>query len=200
MSISVNSIAPPPTVLQQVATAINAVNNETPTRDVVLDPSNLLLGYKTVNKSFGGIFVNGNTTSTVITAASTMYLFQNSGLQLNTLSSNFSLSAGASPALSSRLTYNGSASCPFKISCNVTYLCAGANQQNVACALFQNGVLIPSSKQSSNTVNANFSKSLTMDVIVSMAPNDYVELYLSNTTASNNITCSDVNMTVVSLH
>ena len=176
MSINVNTITPPPTVLQQVATAINAVNNETPTRDVVLDPSNLLLGYKTVNKSFGGIFVNGNTTSTVITAASTMYLFQNSGLQLNTLSSNFSLTAGASPALSSRLTYNGSASCPFKISCNVTYLCAGANTQNVSCALFQNGVLIPSSKQSSNTANANLSKSLTMDVIVSMVTNDYVEL------------------------
>ena len=97
-------------------------------------------------------------------------------MDYNTLSSNFSLTVGASPALSSRLTYNGSTSCPFKISCNVSYLCAGANQQNVACALFQNGVLIPSSKQSSNTVNANFSKSLAMDVIVSMVTNDYVEL------------------------
>ena len=75
MSINVTLIAPPPTVLQQVVTAVTALNNEVATKEVVLDPTGLLLGYKTINKSFGSVYFNGNVTSTVIATALHLHLF-----------------------------------------------------------------------------------------------------------------------------
>ncbi len=56
MSINVNTIAPPPTVVAQFVTAIQATDNETATHQAVIDPSGLLLAYKTINKSFGNIY------------------------------------------------------------------------------------------------------------------------------------------------
>ena len=196
MSINVTTIAPPPSVLQQVVTSVNATNNEAATKDVVLDPSGLLLAYKTVNKSFGSVYFNNNATSSVVATASTFVLLSNSSYTLNVVSNNFSLTG----VPSSRLTYNGSSSVVFKVSCNASFLCAGANNQNISLQLSQNGVLIPNSKSSSSTQNANMPRCASMDTIVSLAPSDYIELQLTNTTAANNVTVTDVNINAYSLH
>ena len=196
MSINVTVLPPPPSVLQQVVTSINATNNEAATKEVVLDPTGLLLGYKTKNKSFGSVYFNNNSTSSVVATANTYVLLSNTSYTLNVLSSNFSLTG----APSSRLTYNGSSSAVFKVSCNSSYLCAGANNQNISLQLSQNGVLIPNSKASSSTQNALMPRCASMDTIVTMAPSDYIELQLTNTTAANNVTVTDVNINAYSLH
>ena len=195
MSINVTTIAPPPSVLQQVVTSINATNNEVPTKIVVLDPTGLLLSYKTVNKSFGSVYFNGNVTSTVVAVASTFVLLSNSSYTLNVLSSNFALTG----VPSSRLTYNGLSSAVFKLSCSVSYLCAGANNQNVVLQLSQNGVLIPHSKASSSTQNANMPRNAVLESLVSLSLNDYIEVQLTNTTAANNVTVIDIVLSAVSL-
>ena len=200
MSINVNTILPPQTILQQVVTAVNASANELSTRSVVLDPTGLLLSYKTINKSFGAISFNGNVTSTPITTAGIFYLVSNSSYVLNSLSNKFSLtSSGITGAASSRLTYNGAAACPFHISSSVTYLCAGSNNQNIVTQLSQNGVLIPTTKATSALAAANLSQCNNMIAVVNLNPNDYIECQVANLTASNNVSITDIIISILSL-
>ena len=192
MSILVTTIPQPPSILTQVVTAINATDNENATRDVVLDPTNLLLAYKLINKSYGSIHFNNNAVPTVIGTTGTFVVVSNSSYALNPLSSNFSLTSAGGASLSSRLTYNGTSAAVFMLSCCVTFLCAGSNNQSITTQLSLNGVLITVAKSASLTSNANTPRNNKMEAIVTVNPNDYVELQLTNTTAVNNVTVTDV--------
>ena len=199
MSINVNSIALPPTVPQQVVTAVQALDNETATRQLVLDPTSLLLAYKTINKSFGNITFNSNAVSTPITTMNTLVLVQNAAFALNPLALAFTLTAGASQS-SSRLTYNGTSACPMRISCSCNVIVAGSNNQSVTTALFLNGVAISNAVGKCWIQTNNQSQNNCMSAMVTMNPNDYVELFVSNATANNNVTVTDCTLDAYSMH
>ena len=198
MSINVTVLPPPPTVLQQVVTAINASSNENASKQIVLDPTGLLLSNKLINKSFGAVSFSGNATVTVIPAVNTYVLVQNSTYTLNTLSLNFALTAGATQA-SSRLTYQGATACKVRVSCSSNVFVAGSNNQNIVAQLFLNGVAIPNAVGKSFLQTAPHPHNQCVTVLLSMATNDYVELYVANVTAGNNITVADVVIDAFSL-
>jgi len=199
MSINVNSIALPPTVVAQVVTAIQATDNETATRQAVIDPTGLLLAYKTINKSFGNIYFNNSSVATTISTANTLVLVQNSAFVLNSLALGFSLTAGTSQS-SSRLTYNGTSANPFRVSCTCNVMVAGSNNQSVTSALFLNGVAIPSAVGKSWIQTNNQAQNNAMVAMLTLNPNDYVEMYVANGTANNNVTVIDCTLDAVSLH
>ncbi len=199
MSINVNSIALPPTVTAQVVTAILASDNETATKQVVLDPTNLLLAYKTINKSFGNIYFNGSAVATPMSTANTFVLVQNTAFVLNSLALNFSLTAGATQS-SSRLTYNGTSACPMRVSCSCNVVVSGSNNQSVTTTLFLNGVAITNATAKSWLQTAGFSQNNAMFAMVNLNPNDYIELFVANATANNNVTVTDLTIEAVSLH
>ena len=198
MSINVNTIALPPTVHQQVVSAVLASNNETASRSVVLDPTSLLLAYKTINKSFGNISFNGSAVATTMTTANTFVLVQNTAYVINPLALAFSLTAGASQS-SSRLTYNGTSACPVRVSCSCNVVVAGSNNQSVTTTLFLNGVAITNATAKSWMQTAGFSQNNAMTAMITMNPNDYVELFVANATANNNVTVTDCTIDAVSL-
>ncbi len=198
MSINVNTIAPPPTVTQQVVTAVLTTDNETATRSVVLDSTGLLLAYKTINKSFGNISFNGSAVVTTMTTANTFVLVQNTAYVINSLALGFSLTAGASQS-SSRLTYNGTSVCPVRVSCSCNVVVAGSNNQSVTTTLFLNGVSITNATAKSWMQTAGFSQNNSMVAMINMNPNDYVELFVANATANNNVTVTDCTIDAVSL-
>ncbi len=199
MSILVNTIALPPTVPAQIVSAILAVDNESATKQVVLDPTNLLLAYKTINKSFGNISFNGSTVATTMTTANTFVIVQNTAFVINPLSLNFSLTAGASQS-SSRLTYNGTSACPMRVSCSCNVVVSGSNNQSVTTTLFLNGVAISNATAKSWLQSAGFSQNNAMLAMVTLNPNDYIELFVANATANNNVTVTDCIIDAVSLH
>ncbi len=86
MSISVNTIAPPSSVIQQVVTTIANVDNEITTREVAFDPTDLLLVYRTINRSVGQISFYANSTANVIGASDTLVAVANTLYGLNSLS------------------------------------------------------------------------------------------------------------------
>ena len=197
--INVNSIALPPTVPAQIVTAILASDNETATKQVVLDPTNLLLSYKTINKSFANIYFNGSAVATTMSTANTFVLVQNTAFVLNPLALNFSLTAGATQS-SSRLTYNGTSACPMRVSCSCNVVVSGSNNQSVTTTLFLNGVAITNATAKSWLQTAGFSQNNAMFAMVNLNPNDYIELFVANATANNNVTVTDLTIEAVSLH
>ena len=198
MSINVNTIAPPPSVTQQVVTAVLAADNETATRSVVLDSTGLLLAYKTINKSFGNISFNGSAVATTMTTANTFVLVQNTAYIINSLALGFSLTAGTTQS-SSRLTYNGTSACPVRVSCSCNVVVAGSNNQSGTTTLFLNGVAITNATAKSWMQTAGFSQNNAMTAMISMNPNDYVELFVANATANNNVTVTDCTIDAQSL-
>ncbi len=199
MSINVNTIALPPTVHQQVVTAVLSSNNENATKQAVLDPTGLLLAYKNINKSFGSIGFSNNATVTTITTANTFVLVQNSALLLNTLSQNFALTAGATQA-SSRLTYQGATTCNVRVTCTSNVFVAGSNNQNISIQLFLNGVAVPNTVGKSWLQTAPHPQNQSVTTLLTMNTNDYVELFVTNNTANNNVTVTDMTVDAVSLH
>ena len=199
MSINVNTIALPPTVPAQIVSAILATNNETATKQAVLDSTGALLAYKTINKSFGNIYFNGSVVATTITTANTMVLVQNTAFVLNPLALNFSLTAGTSQS-SSRLTYNGTSGNPFRISCTCNVVVAGSNNQSVSTQLFLNGVAIPNAFGKCFIQTNSQSQNNAMIAMVSLNNNDYIEMYVANGTANNNVTVTDLTIDAASLY
>ena len=164
----------------------------------MIDPSGLLLAYKTINKSFGNISFNGSAVVTTMTTANTFVLVQNTAYVINSLALGFSLTAGASQS-SSRLTYNGTSACPVRVSCSCNVVVAGSNNQSVTTTLFLNGVAITNATAKSWMQTAGFSQNNSMVTMINMNPNDYVELFVANATANNNVTVTDCTIDAVSL-
>ena len=164
-----------------------------------MDPTNLLLAYKTINKSFGSINFYGSSLASVVGAINSLVVVANATYTLNAISLNFALT-GASLSPSSRLTYQGSSACPFKITCRCNLIVSGSNSQNVYSNLFYNGTIINQTKagaflQQNGTPQNNYH-----EAIMILNPNDYIELYVANASANNNITVSDCSISAVSLH
>jgi hypothetical protein len=94
-----------------------------------------------------------------------------------------------------RLTYTGTTTLNFRV--NVAAACTfGNNNQVYRISVFKNGVLVASSEmQQSNTATGE-NKSSPCQCAVSLATNDFIEVFIRNTTATNNITVSFLNVII----
>ncbi len=87
-----------------------------------------------------------------------------------------------------------------RISCSCNVTVAGSNNQSVTTTLFLNGVAITNATAKSWMQSAGSSQNNTMTAMINMNPNDYIELFVANATANNNVTVTDCTIDATSLH
>lgn len=97
-----------------------------------------------------------------------------------------------------RLRYTGVTTKMFHAACTISIAPAAANDTFVF-GIAKNGTVISSSKVLMQAINASAMKSTAMHVMVQLATNDYLELYVGNTTDADDCTVHSLNLFAVGM-
>lgn len=95
--------------------------------------------------------------------------------------------------VSNKLVYTGTSVC-CRVNCFSTILQPNGNNQVMSLAIFKNGVMIPSSESSFQNTSTNSKIPVTSTGLVYLSTNDYVEVFVKNTTGANNMIVSYMNL------
>jgi hypothetical protein len=99
-----------------------------------------------------------------------------------------------SPA-SNRLTYTGSKSRSFHVICSMTATQPSSNKF-FSFYIAKNGVILPESRQEIKIINSSDQGPITLSCRVSLAPNDYIEVWVENETAATDLTVQTMNLSL----
>jgi len=129
----------------------------------------------------GQVYMQGNATATVIASTATPVLVAGTW--------TVDLSTNATCTTAGRITYTGTTTQILTINAALSLDPASGSNQNIQVYLYKNGSAIAGSRIESKINN---SEHLAVPLVyqVSMATNDYIEIYVQNSTATNNITVS----------
>jgi len=94
-----------------------------------------------------------------------------------------------------RLTYGGSKTRSFLISGSLS-LTQPNNNRFFSFYIAKNGVIIPESRQEIKVVNSTDQVSLTVTCRATLAPGDYIEVWVENQTATTDITVQTMNLSM----
>lgn len=133
----------------------------------------------------GECYLSANATSTTITVAGTYY--KAAGTSTSGNNSQFT-------ATNNRITYNGLKTNLFLVNCSASLSC-GTPNQTLGCILAKNGSTIAGSEQEIRVSSASQSSNGNAKSIVSLSTGDYVELWVTNKTATNAVTVEYMNLT-----
>jgi hypothetical protein len=86
-----------------------------------------------------------------------------------------------------RLRYTGVTAKMFHVACTISMAPVSANDVFVA-GIAKNGAVIPASKVLFQAVNASQARSTALHIMVELETNDYLELYIGNTTDADDVT------------
>jgi hypothetical protein len=92
-----------------------------------------------------------------------------------------------------RLRYIGTATKMFHVACTISIAPAAANDVFVF-GIAKNGTVVSASKILLQAINASQARSTAMHVMVELATNDYIELYIGNTTDADDCTVHSLNL------
>jgi hypothetical protein len=139
----------------------------------------------------GFIHMLDNTTATAI--SSTTGYFKAAG----TTTAMATNSKFTTPA-SNRLTYTGAFSQSFfvTLNCNVR---TSVSTQNVNIVIAKNGTIISESEMTILCAAGSTPSFGGTQVVVELTTNDYIELFVRNTSSVNNVTVVDLNMNIVKI-
>ena len=129
----------------------------------------------------GQVYMQGNATATVI--ASTATPVRVAGTWTVDLSTN------ATCTTAGRITYTGTTTQILTINAALSLDPTSGSNQNLQVYLYKNGAAIAGSRIESK-VNTGEHLAVPLVYQISMATNDYIEIYVQNSTATNNITVS----------
>lgn len=76
---------------------------------------------------------------------------------------------------------------------------AGNNNEEVHAAFFKNDEIIPCSEQSAVTSSGGKAPNIAIQCITTMNPNDYVEVWVKNSTSNHPVTLHNINVIVTEL-
>jgi hypothetical protein len=132
--------------------------------------------------------MQGNATATVIASTSTPDKV--GGTWTTYIASSFTATTGG------RLTYTGTETQVVRIDCALTLSPVSGANQHISAYIAKNGSVVTASRQQSHISNGT---DMNMSVCwqSSLATNDYIEVFVQNGTAVNNITVSRI---VLSAH
>ncbi|MNK01864.1 hypothetical protein D3C87_196760 [compost metagenome] len=99
-----------------------------------------------------------------------------------------------SPA-NNRLTYTGSKTRSFLISSSLSITQPGVNRY-FSFYIAKNGVIIPESRQDVKVVNSTDQVSLSLSSRVTLAPSDYVEVWVENQSSTTTMTIQTLNLSM----
>lgn len=100
----------------------------------------------------------------------------------------------SSPA-DNRLTYTGSKTRSFQVTCSLTATQPSSNKY-FSFYVAKNGTILPESRQEVKLVNSTDQGPVTLSCRVTLAPNDYIEVWVENETSNTNITVQTMNLSI----
>lgn len=137
---------------------------------------------------YGQVYMQSNSTATTIASTSTPVKV--AGTWTVDLSGSFTGTTGG------KLTYTGSSTQICRVVASLTLDPASGSNQNIAVYLAKNGSTIAGSKQES-FISHGSHMNMCLSWQLSLTANDYIEVFVQNSTAVNNITVSSA---VLSIH
>lgn len=129
----------------------------------------------------GQVYMQGNATATVIASTATPVLVAGTW--------TVDLSTNATCTTAGRITYTGTTTQILTINAALSLDPVSGSNQNLQVYLYKNGSAIAGSRIESK-VNTGEHLAVPLVYQISMATNDYIEIYVQNSTATNNITVS----------
>jgi len=138
----------------------------------------------------GFMYMLNNTTDTSIGVSNVNVWVKASGTTTSGTNSKFTHTTN-------RLTYNGAFTNSFLVTLNVTARSAGVNQI-ISIGVAKNGTIITESEGIIRTTTSNVEHGGSTQAVVELVANDYVELYVRNT-SSTDIRVTDFNFNVVKI-
>jgi len=138
----------------------------------------------------GFMYMLNNTTDTTIGVANVNTWVKASGTTTSGTNSKFTHTTN-------RLTYNGAFTSSFLVTLNATARSGGTNQ-SISIGVAKNGTTLTESEGIIRTTTANVEHGGSTQAVVEMVANDYVELYVRNT-SSTDIRVTDFNFNVVKI-
>ncbi|MNE13722.1 hypothetical protein D3C80_1065670 [compost metagenome] len=94
-----------------------------------------------------------------------------------------------------RLTYTGSKTRSFMISSSLSITQPSSNRY-FSFYIAKNGVIIPESRQDVKVINSTDQVSLAISAWATLAPNDYVEVWVENQSATTSVTVQTLNLSM----
>lgn len=98
-----------------------------------------------------------------------------------------------------RATYTGAITRFFLVQCTMSMNVVSGNTQLLIVRIAKNGVTIASSESQTTTSNAGRSENVKCQTIVQLSTNDYVEVFIQNSTSSTNVIVSELNTILIPL-
>ena len=138
----------------------------------------------------GFMYMLNNTTDTTIGVANANVWVKATGTTTAGTNSKFTHTTN-------RLTYNGAFTNSFLITLNATVRSAGTSQ-SISIGVAKNGTIITESEGIVRTATANVEHGGSTQAVLEMVANDYVELFVRNT-SSTDIRITDFNFNVVKI-
>ena len=142
--------------------------------------------------SIAAMTMLGNTTATTVTAVDTPYKV------LGTTTLDASRSQKFSMPASNRLTYDGAIQREFR--CTGIVTCTSGNNVQIRTWFAKNGVVIPESQTTSTTDGSGRRENVAIQVIASLIDTDYIEVFTENTTGTQDITVTELNIIIEALN
>jgi hypothetical protein len=140
----------------------------------------------------GEMTITNNAVATTI-ASSGVYYQMNGTTKFNSAVGNqFDMPSNG------RLRYTGTPTIMAHIACTLSYVVSAGSNQECRFVLYKNGVKVEES-EIRNTLSSTAGQSSAIHVALSLATNDYLELYCVNNTAANNLTATTVNLFALGL-
>lgn len=161
----------------------------TTTGTVVVGTTSLTFEQLGSARALGEVSQQGNVAATTVTDTTSYFLVNLSAPALSGLESQFDNPSGH------RLRYTGAATKTFLVNCILgAFVTAGALPTLLLFRLAKNGTTVARSEQPLVTRTFSVSDHGSIQFLVSLAQNDYVELYVRNATAIANVTVAYFNV------
>jgi len=171
-----------------------------PTRNYFFDLETQKVFWKDSRGQIWDIYVNPkqyinyfefNVSVTTITTANTW-------VKLNTTATTSLFSSGGELVhTNNRVTYTGTIPRVFKIE-GIVSVSAGNNDE-IGASFFRDGTLYPCSEQSVVASSGGKSGALPFHCVIELQENEYIEVWVKNSTSTTNITLSNVNVIISEL-
>lgn len=131
-------------------------------------------------------YMNGNTTATVISSKGVEYKVAGSTTS-SSVTSKFTNT-------DNRATYVGALTRFFKVTATMSLTSGNGNQ--IGAYIAKNGTIVGDSEIYVTTNAGGRAENVMIQTLVQLTGNDYVEIFVENNTAANNITVTDLNVIV----
>lgn len=131
-------------------------------------------------------YMNNNATATTVSATNTEYKAEGTTTS-GSLTSKFTNT-------DNRATYTGSIERIFSVT--VTMSVTSGNNNQIGVYIAKNGTVIPESETYMTTNGSGRAESTPAQALVTLATNDYIEIFVENATAANDITVTNLNVMI----